>query len=49
MALATGTAKYVVCYRALNGRSGQRYSQGVSGDIVTSDLIHWSWYMPWGG
>jgi acetyl-CoA acetyltransferase len=48
MALATGQAKYVVCFRALNGRSGQRYSQGVSGDIVTSDLIHWSWYMPWG-
>ena len=48
MAIATGSAKYVVCYRALNGRSGQRYSQGVSGDIVTSDLIHWSWYMPWG-
>jgi acetyl-CoA acetyltransferase len=48
MALATGACKYVVAYRALNGRSGQRYSQGVSGDIVTSDLIHWSWYMPWG-
>jgi len=48
MALATGQAKNVVVYRALNGRSGQRYSQGVSGDIVTSDLIHWSWYMPWG-
>jgi acetyl-CoA acetyltransferase len=37
-----------VAYRALNGRSGQRYSQGVGGDIVTSDLIHWSWYMPSG-
>lgn len=48
MAVATGAAKYVVCYRALNGRSGQRYSEGVSGDIVTTDLIHWSWYMPWG-
>ncbi len=48
MAVATGAAKYVVCYRALNGRSGQRYSQGVSGDIVTSDLIHWGWYMPFG-
>jgi len=48
MALATGQAKYVVCFRALNGRSGQRYSQGVSGNIVTSDLVHWSWYMPWG-
>ena len=48
MAVATGAAKYVVCYRALNGRSGQRYSEGVSGNIITSDTIHWSWYMPWG-
>jgi acetyl-CoA acetyltransferase len=48
MAIATGAAKNVVVYRALNGRSGQRYSQGVGGEIVTSDLIHWSWYMPWG-
>jgi acetyl-CoA acetyltransferase len=48
MAVATGSAECVVCYRALNGRSGQRYSEGVSGDVVTSDLIHWSWYMPWG-
>jgi len=48
MAVATGAAKYVVCYRALNGRSGQRYSQGVSGDLITSDVIHWSWYMPYG-
>jgi acetyl-CoA acetyltransferase len=48
LAVATGAAEVVVCYRALNGRSGQRYSQGVAGDIVTSDLIHWSWYMPFG-
>jgi len=48
MAVATGAAKVVVGWRALNGRSGQRYSQGVSGDIVTSDLIHWGWYMPFG-
>jgi acetyl-CoA acetyltransferase len=48
MAVATGSADYVVGYRALNGRSGQRYSEGVSGDIVTSDLIHWGWYMPFG-
>ncbi len=48
MAVATGSATCVVCYRALNGRSGQRYSEGVSGDIITSDLIHWSWYMPFG-
>ena len=45
MAVAT---KYVVGFRALNGRSGQRYSQGVSGNIVTSDLVHWGYYMPFG-
>ena len=48
MAVATGAAEVVVGYRALNGRSGQRYSQGVSGDIVTTDLIHWGYYMPFG-
>ncbi len=48
MAVATGTANYVVVYRALNGRSGARYSEGVSGGPTTSDLIHWSWYMPSG-
>ncbi len=48
MAIATGTCEAVVVYRALNGRSGQRMGQGISGDIVTSDLIHWSWYMPYG-
>lgn len=48
MAVATGTAPVVVCYRALNGRSGARYSSGVGEGIVTADLIHWSWYMPFG-
>jgi acetyl-CoA acetyltransferase len=48
MAVATGAANTVVGYRALNGRSGQRYSQGVAGDIVTTDLIHWGYYMPFG-
>jgi acetyl-CoA acetyltransferase len=48
MAVATGVAEVVVCYRALNGRSGQRYSQGVAGEIVTTDLVHWGWYMPHG-
>jgi acetyl-CoA acetyltransferase len=48
MAIATGSAEVVVCYRALNGRSGQRYSSGVSEGPTTSDMIHWSWYMPWG-
>ncbi len=48
MAVATGSARAVVCYRALNGRSGQRYSSGVADGPTTSDLIHWSWYMPFG-
>jgi acetyl-CoA acetyltransferase len=48
MAVATGAANYVVCYRDLNGRSGQRYSDGVSGSLITSDSIHWSWYIPAG-
>src|SRR3989441_8640786 len=38
MAVATGVAKVVVCYRALNGRSGARYSSGVGEGIVTADL-----------
>lgn len=48
MAVATGQANNVVCYRAMNGRSGKRMGQGVSGDIISSDLIHWSWYMAYG-
>lgn len=48
MAVATGTAKNVVCYRAMNGRSGQRMGAGVSGNIVSTDIIHWSWYMAYG-
>jgi acetyl-CoA acetyltransferase len=48
MAVATGTADVVVCYRALNGRSGQRYGFGVAEGPTTSDLIHWSWYLPFG-
>jgi acetyl-CoA acetyltransferase len=48
MAIATGAARNVVVWRAMNGRSGQRMGQGVSGQIISSDLIHWSWYMAYG-
>lgn len=48
MAVASGAAKTVVVYRALNGRSGARYSAGIGEGIVTADLIHWSWYLPYG-
>lgn len=48
MAVATGVADVVVGYRALNGRSGQRYSAGVSGNLITGSLVHYGWYMPYG-
>lgn len=48
MAVASGMAEVVVCYRALNGRSGHRYSSGVSGPLLTADAIHWGWYTPYG-
>jgi acetyl-CoA acetyltransferase len=48
MAITSGAAKNVVIWRAMNGRSGQRMGQGVSGNIISSDLIHWSWYMAYG-
>ncbi|QFU75708.1 lipid-transfer protein [Halioglobus maricola] len=48
LAVATGMAECVAVYRALNGRSGHRYSEGVSGQILTADAIHWGWYMPYG-
>lgn len=48
MAVATGSAKYVVVWRGMNGRSGQRMGQGLSGNIISSDIIHWSWYMTYG-
>lgn len=48
MAVSTGMAECVAVFRALNGRSGHRFSAGVSGDITTADAIHWGWYMPYG-
>ncbi|HUU36281.1 MAG TPA: hypothetical protein VMW48_19585, partial [Vicinamibacterales bacterium] len=48
MAVATGVAETVVVYRAFNERSGRRYSVGIAEGIVTADLIHWSWYLPFG-
>lgn len=48
MAIATGMAETVVVYRALNGRSGHRYSDGVSGDLITGSAIHYGWYTPFG-
>src|SRR5437660_7749719 len=48
MAIATGMASVVVCYRALNGRSWSRFGAGVQGQqpAPTADRVHWSWYAP---
>lgn len=48
MAVATGMAECVAVFRALNGRSGHRFSAGVSEGVSTADIIHWGWYMPYG-
>jgi acetyl-CoA acetyltransferase len=49
-AVAAGIAEVVVCYRALNERSGRRFGAGtrpMSGD-PTAENIHQSWYLPFG-
>jgi acetyl-CoA acetyltransferase len=51
LAVATGTARVVVCYRAFNERSGRRFGLGGSppapGDAST-DAVARSWYSPFG-
>src|SRR5215470_19300683 len=46
MAIASGVAGVVVCYRALNGRSWSRFGAGVQGraGAPTADRVHWGWY-----
>lgn len=46
MAVATGVAEVVVCYRAFNERSGMRY--GDTGRVLTSMPAWLSWYAPFG-
>ncbi len=50
MAVATGVADVVVCYRAFNERSGRRFGAGVQ-DLprsASAEMAHFSWYAPWG-
>jgi acetyl-CoA acetyltransferase len=47
MAVATGSAEVVVAYRALNGRSWRRFGLSIH-DKPTAELIHYSWYTPFG-
>jgi acetyl-CoA acetyltransferase len=46
MAVATGSADVVVCYRAFNERSGFRF--GGSGRQMTSTPLWLAWYAPFG-
>jgi len=50
MAVATGVAEVVVCYRAFNERSGRRFGAGVQDrpPMATAESAHFSWYAPFG-
>jgi acetyl-CoA acetyltransferase len=50
MAVVTGVAKHVVCYRAFNERSGQRYGQVQTGlgAVPTSGGVDYGWSYPFG-
>src|SRR5580658_6067596 len=50
MAVATGVADVVVCYRAFNERSGARFGAGVQGraPLPTAENANFAWYAPYG-
>ncbi|MGP5163120.1 lipid-transfer protein [Arthrobacter rhombi] len=50
MAVATGAAKTVVCYRAFNERSGQRFGQALDVQNWAPDAraANFAWYLPFG-
>ncbi len=50
MAVATGVAEVVVCYRAFTERSGRRFGAGVQDrpPAPNADNAHFSWYAPFG-
>ena len=50
MAVATGVAEVVVCYRAFNERSGHRFGTGVQArpPLPNAENAHFSWYAPFG-
>ena len=50
MSVATGVANTVVCYRAMNERSMQRFGAGVQGrpPMPTAESAHFGWYAPYG-
>ena len=50
MAVHSGVADTVVCYRAMNERSMQRFGAGVQGrpSHPTAENAHFGWYAPYG-
>jgi acetyl-CoA acetyltransferase len=50
LAVAAGVADVVVCYRAFNERSGNRFGAGVQGRLPqpTAETAQFSWYAPQG-
>ncbi len=50
MAVATDVARTVVCYRAMNERSMQRFGAGVKNrrPMPTAESAHFGWYAPYG-
>lgn len=50
MAITTGIANVVVCYRAMNERSMQRFGAGVQAQrpMPTTESAHFGWYAPYG-
>ncbi|KAB2339081.1 lipid-transfer protein [Actinomadura rudentiformis] len=48
MAVATGQADVVVCYRAFNERSGHRFGQANRSARVDSTGLEFSWHLPYG-
>ncbi|MER6911392.1 lipid-transfer protein [Streptomyces sp. NPDC000594] len=48
LAVATGVAEVVVCYRAFNERSGRRFGAGVRDRAPTAEGVALGWGMPFG-
>ncbi len=50
IAVASGLCETVVCYRALNERSGFRFGSGqlMDNNPLNPNIIHFSWYFPYG-
>jgi len=50
LAVSSGVADHVVCYRAFNERSGARFGAGVQGrpPVPTAENSHYAWYSPYG-